>query len=101
MKHTKGEWKHQTEERFNIVSFKSQHPEAIGYTHFMQVVHRKLDGYDPIPIEEQRANAKLIAKAPEMYRVLELLFNKCHHDFLEISEGDEAYNELQKLMIGK
>lgn len=58
--------------------------------------------YDDCPKQkEAEANAKLIEQAPEMYRVLELMFNKCREGFLELSEGDEAYDELQKLMLGK
>ena len=36
----------------------------------------------------------------EQYRVLKLLHSKCRQGFLEVSEGDEAYDELQ-LIISK
>jgi len=47
---------------------------------------------------DPQANAKLIAKAPQMEALLLLLQSKCKNGFLEISEGDEAYDELQNLM---
>ena len=37
-------------------------------------------------------------KLNEAIRVLKLLHDKCRQVFLEISQGDEAYDELQKIM---